>query len=100
MKERSQLWIAVMVIFAMDVKLELAGLAFVSTAAMFLCVAVDSAHRMPKPTVRIIMDPIPVSNAIFSTLSANCSLSLTGMFSTLNDPVRACLSLTPTHSVM
>ena len=65
MKERSQLWIEVMAISAMDVKLQPAELAFVSTAAMFLCAAVGSVHRT---TVRIIMDPMPVSNAAMCSL--------------------------------
>ena len=41
---------------------------FVSMEAMSPCVAVGSAHRMPKTTVSINTDPLPVSNALWSLM--------------------------------
>ena len=64
LKEGLELWIQVMATFAMEVKLALSVLAFVSMTATFLCATVGSAQRMPKATVSIIMDPMPVSDTI------------------------------------
>ena len=55
-------------IYAMEMTLELTALAFASMAALLPCVAVDSTHRMLKITVRINMDPLPVSNAMCSLM--------------------------------
>ena len=66
MMEMLPLWIQVMAISVMHVKLEPAELVFVLMAATLLCATVGSVHRMPKTTVSIIMDPMPVSNAVCS----------------------------------
>ena len=66
MMEMSTLWIQVMAISVMHVTLEPAELVFVSMAATFPCATVGSAQRMPKTTVGLIMNPMPVSNAMCS----------------------------------
>ena len=62
--ERYKLRMQLTVMIVMGEKFELEEPLSVSTAALFLCVTLASAYKMPKPTVRIIMDLIPVSKTV------------------------------------
>ena len=61
LRERLQLLTQAVAISVTEAKLQLVELAFASMEALSPCVAVGSAHRMPKIIARVIMDPMPVS---------------------------------------